>query len=101
MIFHILTPIINAVIIARDAENNASLKITKTICFSVIGPAARMRRRSVIGASLSLVAMSLKSEVTVVGFFICLCSTTRFTLDKNKNEFITAGKSAIAATIST
>src|SRR5574338_528321 len=100
MIVHILINIMKAVIIARKAENNASLKIIIAICFSVIGPVARIRRRSVTGASLSVVAMSLKSGVIVVGFLICLCSTMRLTLDKNKKELITAGKSAIAATIS-
>ena len=92
----------NAVIIAKIPENIVSLKITNPICFSVNGPAVRINLTKVIGAVLSFVAFSLKSSVCSTGFpLICLCSTTRFTLDKNKNELITAGRSAIAAIIST
>jgi len=81
---------------AKIPENIASLKIANPTCFSVNGPPARINLTKVIGAVFSSVVLSLKSEVNIVGFFICLCSTTRFTLDRNKNELITAGNNAIA-----
>ena len=78
------------------------MKIANPTCFSVNGPAARINLTKVTGAVLSLVAFNLKSSVCSTGLpLICRCYTTRFTLDKNKNELITAGNNAIAAIIST
>ncbi len=74
-----------AVIIAKIPEKIANLKIANPICFSVNGPPVRINLTKVTGAVLSLVAFSLKSSVCSTGLpLICLCSTTRFTLDKNK-----------------
>src|SRR5437899_12523384 len=84
------------------AENNASLKITKPTSFSVIGPCAKINLTNVIGAYLSVAAISLKSSVWATGFaFICLCSIIRFTLERKRNEFITAVSKATEAIIST
>ena len=92
----------NAVIIAKTPEKIASLKIANPTCFSVNGPPASINRTKVTGAVLSLVAFNLKSSVCSTGLpLIWRCSTTRFTLDRNKNELITAGNSAMAAIIST
>src|SRR5689334_2229562 len=99
---HSLIPIIKDVIIASAAENKANLNITNPTCFSVRGPFARINRTRVTGADLSVLAISLKSSVSTVGFaFICLCSIILFTLERKRKEFITAGSNAIAAMIST
>ena len=57
------TPIIKAVIMAKIPENTANLKMANPTCFSLNGPPARISRTSVIGASFSEVAFSLKSSV--------------------------------------
>ena len=82
-------------------ENIANLKISIQICFSDSGFFARINLTSVIGANLSAVVWSFQSSVCEVGFLISLCSIIFLTLDKNRNEFIIAGKIAIAAITST
>ena len=62
----------NAVIIAKIPEKNASLKIANPTCFSVSGPAARINLTKVTGAVLSLVDFNLKSSVCSSGLpLIC------------------------------
>ena len=86
---------------ASIEEKTAKMKILLTICPSDKGPLATMSLTKVDGAFLSREAISLKSSVRLVGLLLTsLCSTIFLTLDKNKNEFMTAGKSAITPIIS-
>jgi enamine deaminase RidA (YjgF/YER057c/UK114 family) len=60
-----------------------------------------MSLNNVTGAFRSVDAANLKSLVNTVGRdFTCLCSTTFFTLERNRNEFMTAGSNAITPIIS-
>ncbi len=82
-------------------EKIAKMKILFTISASDNGPFATRRRTKVDGAVFSFEAIILKSSVKTVGLLISLlCSTIFFTLDRNRKEFITAGRSAIAPIIS-
>ena len=86
---------------ANTEEKIAKMKILLTIPASDNGPFATKRRTNVDGAVFSLEAFILKSSVNTVGLLLrFLCSTIFLTLDRNKNEFITAGRSAIAPIIS-
>jgi len=86
---------------ANTDENVANIRILVIISFSDNGPLARISLTSVAGALRSLDATNLKSSDIETGLVLtCLCSTIFFTLDRNKNEFITAGKSAMTPIIS-
>ena len=86
---------------ANTEEKAAKINILLTISASVRGPLTTMSLTKVEGAFLSLEAIILKSSVMTVGLlFTSLCSTIFLTLDKNKKEFITAGKRAITPIIS-
>lgn len=86
---------------ANIDENVANIKILVIISRSVNGPLARISLTSVAGALLSLDAFNRKSLHMVTGLvLISLCSTIFFTLERNKKEFITAGKRAITPIIS-
>lgn len=86
---------------AKTDENVPSIKIFVIISCSDIGPLARISLTSVAGALGSLDATNLKSSDIETGLVLtCLCSTIFFTLERNKNEFITAGKRAITPIIS-
>ena len=86
---------------ARAEQNNASFVICLIFSSSVSGPSDRINLRSVTGALLSFDAINLKSSVRVVGrAFTSLCSTIFFILERKRNEFMTAGNSAITAMIS-
>ena len=86
---------------AKTPENAVNFKTSLQICFSDNGFFAISSLTNVIGASFSSVDFSLKSSTCLVGLLISLCSTIFFTLERNKNELITAGKIAIAAITST
>ncbi|GEM_PF-2507126 len=86
---------------ANTDENVANIRILVIISFSDNGPLARISLTSVAGALGSLDATNLKSSDIETGLVLtCLCSTIFFTLDRNKKEFITAGKRAITPIIS-
>lgn len=86
---------------ASTDENVPNIRILLIISFSDNGPLAKMSLTNVAGARLSLDAINLKSSLNITGLVLtCLCSTIFFTLERNKNEFITAGKSAITPIIS-
>src|ERR1051325_467568 len=86
---------------ANPEEKIAKTKILLTISASVKGPLTTISLTRVEGAFFSLDAIILKSSVMTVGLlFTSLCSTIFLTLDKNKKEFITAGKRAITPIIS-
>lgn len=86
---------------ASIEENIARVKILLAICPSDRGPLATINLTKVEGASVLREAANLKSSVRIVGLLlISLCSTIFLTLDKNKNEFMTAGKRAITPIIS-
>lgn len=86
---------------ARAEEKIASFVTCLMISFSVDGPSANINLRSVTGALLSFDAINLKSSVNLVGrTFTSLCSTILFILERKRNEFMTAGNSAITAMIS-
>lgn len=82
-------------------ENMANLNIFFIMSYSESGSLASIIRTSVEGAFLSADALSLKFLSIVTGLvLISLCSTIFFTLERNKNEFITAGNNAITPIIS-
>ena len=86
---------------ANIDENVANMKILVIISCSDSGPLARISLTSVAGALLSLDAINRKSSHIVTGLILtCLCSTIFFTLERNKKEFITAGRRAITPIIS-
>jgi hypothetical protein len=86
---------------ANIDENVANMKILVIISRSDSGPLARISLTSVAGALLSLDAINRKSSHIVTGLVLtCLCSTIFFTLERNKKEFITAGRRAITPIIS-
>ena len=86
---------------ANTDENIANLNIFFIMSYSESGSLASIIRTSVEGAFLSDEALSLKSLSIVTGLvLISLCSTIFFTLERNKNEFITAGNNAITPIIS-
>ena len=82
---------------ARTELKIASFLTCLIISFSVNGPSASINLSSVTGALLFFDAINLKSSVSIVGrAFTSLCSTILFILERKRNEFMTAGKSAIA-----
>ena len=85
----------------RIPENIANLKISIPICFSDNGFLATNNLTKVIGAWFSIVDLSFQSSVCEIGFFISLCSTIFFTLERNKKLLITAGNIITAAITST
>ena len=83
------------------AENDANKKTWFTIFLSESGPDVRMSLNNVTGALRSDDAANLKSCVNFVGRDVtCLCSTILFTLERNRKEFMTAGRRAITPIIS-
>ena len=77
-----------------------NMKILLIISCSDNGPLARISLTNVAGALLSLDAINRKSSHIVTGLVLtCLCSTI-FTLERNRKEFITAGRSAMTPIIS-
>lgn len=86
---------------ASNDENVPNMKILLIISCSDNGPLARISLTNVAGALLSLDAINRKSSHIVTGLVLtCLCSTIFFTLERNRKEFITAGRSAITPIIS-
>jgi hypothetical protein len=86
---------------ASMEENMANLNIFFIMSYSESGSLASIIRTSVEGAFLSADALSLKFLSIVTGLvLIYLCSTIFFTLEINKNEFITSGNNSITPIIS-